>query len=163
MDSIIYYCNWIIFMVVLVFSSVSCAHKPQWQGQTELLDIAADFYLQWDERTGEMHPVNDMDIDWMTPKDKGYVTESTIGFWVCGTMTIRIDRDAWAMLDGYEKEQLVFHELGHFIFMRDHDTDTFTCYEMRGGCPYSLMYPEMIPSAVYRKHHELYMTDLFGG
>lgn len=163
MVTITYYFYWIIFMVFMVVSSISCAHQPHWQGQTELLSIAADFYLQWDLRTGEKHPVNDMEIDWMTPTDKGFVGEEVVGFWRNGTMIIRIDRDTWAMLDGYEREQLVFHELGHFIFLRPHDTDTFPCYEMRVGCPRSLMHPYMIPTVVYKQYHEMYMTDLFGG
>jgi hypothetical protein len=53
-----------------------------------------------------------------------------------GRKTIQIDNAYWAKASDDEKEQTVYHELGHCILGLDHNA-ALNSY----GCPISIMYP----------------------
>ena len=72
------------------------------------------------------------------------------------TPTVTISPDAWNSSTDAEREQLVFHELGHCVFGLVHVagiTDQ--------GIPQSIMDPSEISGAIYTQYHAYYMTTLF--
>jgi len=50
-----------------------------------------------------------------------------------GYREIRINKDSWDYYNHEQKEQLVYHELGHCVFNKDHDNT------LRENCPNSIM------------------------
>lgn len=69
---------------------------------------------------------------------------------------VTIDPVWWSIATPNNRENIVFHELGHCILMRDHD------YAMLApGVPASIMYPVVIPDSIYASHHTYYMYELF--
>ena len=71
---------------------------------------------------------------------------------------VLIDRDFWSFASNPEREQLLFHELGHCLLWRGHTSKTF-----RDGRPISIMNPVLILSDYeYMSNREYYLNELFG-
>lgn len=71
---------------------------------------------------------------------------------------IRIERSSWDMFGADAREILIFHELGHCLKDRDHDSAL-----LKEGCARSIMNPNIgsvLPC--YREHRERYLDELFG-
>jgi len=75
-----------------------------------------------------------------------------------GYREIRINKEFW---DGYsyeQKEQLIYHELGHCVFNKGHDNTT------RDNCPHSIMrsymFSEYEINECYLPEYEHYMHNL---
>ena len=56
--------------------------------------------------------------------------------------SVLIDKEFWDSSSESEKEELIYHELGHCAMNLDHDSELIK----DGGCPKSIMYPEMLGS-----------------
>ena len=69
--------------------------------------------------------------------------------------TTYIDRITWFSTSIFYREALLFHEMGHHILRRKHNTEL-----LYDGCPESLMYPH-INEPCYRKHKQYYIEELF--
>lgn len=96
---------------------------------------------------------------------------------------IEIDQDYWNMSTHYEKEALVYHELGHCVLYRQHtmvasNPSTIWGYIRKilislhllpkpkdiyfdDQCPKSYMYPYTIKDPCIRKHRKEYINELF--
>jgi len=53
---------------------------------------------------------------------------------------VHVRRDAWDQFDEQDKENTIWHELGHCSLGREHDETLYKDGPWR-GCPASLMYP----------------------
>ncbi len=73
-----------------------------------------------------------------------------------GIMIIKVHDESWAKMGPYEREELIFHELGHCILARPHCTA-----KDKGGMPISLMYPTMTPKDHYKKNRKEMINELF--
>lgn len=71
--------------------------------------------------------------------------------------TITIDERHWNGYNEWQRETVVFHELGHCSLIRDHEKGWNT-EEVR---PDSLMYPNIIPSDIYAENSDYYREELF--
>ncbi|HUV84453.1 MAG TPA: putative metallopeptidase [Methanosarcinales archaeon] len=83
----------------------------------------------------------------------------TIGVCYSGSDTPRIviDKSYWADATDTQKEVLMFHELGHCILGRGHDTRLDN-----GKVPVSVMYPTIF-TFWYTKKRKYYLDELFLG
>jgi len=87
------------------------------------------------------------------------VKQDTIG--ECSTNfgmipSITLLRSWWDSVDTYDREQLVFHELGHCVLYEGHYKRKFS-----NGMPQSMMYPEIIGARYYNKNRAYYIWRLF--
>lgn len=75
---------------------------------------------------------------------------------------IEIDGDTFKKYDHYAREDVVFHELGHCVFNRNHDDSEIT---LKGEkIPTSIMYPHVFGSAYYYKENlDYYYKELIRG
>jgi hypothetical protein len=72
---------------------------------------------------------------------------------------IELDPDFWNSSDDMEREELVFHELGHCVLMRDHKDDVIN--DTNGYVlPASIMYPYVMDSATYSLNRDYYIREL---
>ena len=116
-------------------------------------------------------------LSWSDKDDK----DNTVGLCEYHKRKVTIDKGYWQTLDSFEKEELIFHELGHCTLFRGHtDTKssdgTITYYvenflfmigifEKKGyledGCPASYMHPYTFGSYCIQKHRDYYIRELF--
>jgi hypothetical protein len=73
------------------------------------------------------------------------------------TPVITLSRDAWDRSSDAEREELVFHELGHCILGLTHVGGINA-----DGIPASVMNPTEIHGAIYKQFRAYYMKGLFG-
>lgn len=78
--------------------------------------------------------------------------------WSSGYAEIEIDPDFWQTFTEEQREQLVFHELGHCVFKRQHDNTT------TDNCPTSVMRSYMFNTLeiyqCYLPRYEYYIDEL---
>jgi hypothetical protein len=72
------------------------------------------------------------------------------------TPTITISQTAWESSTESEREELVFHELGHCVLHKTHQAGI-----TEAGIPQSLMNPAKIDGSVYSKNKAFYLSKLF--
>lgn len=74
---------------------------------------------------------------------------------------IVLNKQFWENSDYYQKESLVYHELGHCVFNRSHSEEMMDDEEY-GSVPKSIMYPSVIGGReVYIARHEHYVRELY--
>ncbi len=109
------------------------------------------------------HVLHDKDYFYQISTDInfGYIaqpsTESTIlAFCMIGQNYVIVDESHWHKASELQKEQLVFHELGHCELGRHHDDDVLS-----DGIQVSLMNQYQLPENVYKFYREQYIYELF--
>ena len=72
---------------------------------------------------------------------------------------VAIRESYWKNLHAYEKELLIFHELGHCVLNRDHDKSDkmMDFHKIRA----SMMYPRMLNQWDYQSYRDYYLKELF--
>lgn len=80
--------------------------------------------------------------------------EEAVGRCYWYSRNIEIDREYWDTHGEAGREQLIFHELGHCVLNRRHNTKRMQ------NCPASIMYPSLSP-ACYAKYRKEYIKELF--
>jgi hypothetical protein len=73
------------------------------------------------------------------------------------TPVITLSQSAWDSSSDADREELVFHELGHCVLMKRHEAGLLR--EL--GIPKSLMNPTKIDGSVYRQNKNYYLSSLF--
>ncbi len=73
------------------------------------------------------------------------------------TPTVTISPAVWNRIDEAEREELVFHELGHCVLRRKHVAERDDT-----GVPVSLMNPIKIDGQLYEMYSRYYLEELFG-
>lgn len=72
-----------------------------------------------------------------------------------GAKLIQVDPNFWNTANEDQREQTIFHELGHCSLGLKHITTL-----QNNGCPVSIMYPYAFGDPCYTTHHEYYMGEL---
>lgn len=72
---------------------------------------------------------------------------------------VYLDLYFWSMATPFEKEELLYHELGHCELGRRHNAYK----DRQTGCPLSIMYPTVFGlEYCYLKNRKSYIMELFG-
>ena len=84
--------------------------------------------------------------------------EGTIGLCVYSgdKRTVFLDKRTLNTYSSYQREMLVFHELGHCLLLLGHDESTD-----EDGIPLSLMYPANFNSSYYVSSRKYYLDQMF--
>jgi hypothetical protein len=70
--------------------------------------------------------------------------------------TIIVGQAAWDRISDAEREEFLFHELGHCVLRRKHKSGIDG-----SGNPVSIMHPYSMDGMTYRTHQAAYLTELF--
>lgn len=92
-----------------------------------------------------------------------YLSDHVLGMCIPVANMILINRNYWEHADYLEREQLLFHELGHCELGRwEHEDDLY--FRTRSGkiCSTSVMTPYVLSERCYFELHDYYMAELFG-
>ncbi len=73
------------------------------------------------------------------------------------TPTIIVNQTTWEAISEAEREELIFHEMGHCVLGRKHHARTRT-----SGAPESIMYPFSLTAHEYESEKQYYHDELFG-
>ncbi len=124
-------------LILLTLLTTSCASVHINEGGSRPVVHGTDYtlikYVSLFEAASKMYSDKDIDVDNIS------VTFGDIKPWgLCRTVAARseivIDRRRWDILSEQNREQLMFHELGHCILKRSH------CNEKLNGTPVSIMH-----------------------
>jgi Zn-dependent protease with chaperone function len=132
----------------------SCAKEP-------VLDVGefAPYVARFEDESrlqGNPTEVNNLIIrygEMLSPMERG-ACEIAEG----QTPSIIIRQETWDKMDEFEREELLFHEMGHCVLRRMHKSDIST-----KGVPSSIMNPYLIRGSIYRKNQGYYLRELFRG
>jgi hypothetical protein len=72
---------------------------------------------------------------------------------------IVLDETHWNKSDMYERESLVFHELGHCVLNKEHDASMISSFYFLDYRPKSIMHPYAFYE--YKIHRDDYIKELF--
>ncbi len=67
---------------------------------------------------------------------------------------IKIDKAKWNNFSDTQREQVIYHELGHCLLLQFHRSDAIA------PCPSSLMYPKVLDEKCYSEHKAIYVNEL---
>lgn len=146
--------NYLTGLLLVIGSCVGCGHL----GPTLVRDAALEPYIaRFEALYG--HPVNSRLSYYFEELDDNIIGTCTIR---PTKRLIKIDPSYWALVeDDLEREQLMFHELGHCVLNRGHD-ETLTDLGPYHDVPTSLMYPVAFAYYdYYSGFHDHYMRELF--
>jgi hypothetical protein len=77
---------------------------------------------------------------------------------VCNMLSkkIRIDEPSWKRKTKYQKEEVIFHELGHCVLGLGHDY-----YQETSRCPRSVMFWRASYRGCYKRYRNYYRKEIF--
>jgi hypothetical protein len=142
--------------LILLISLTSCGPCKH----VQVLDIEFQ-YQQYinsfeEESVKQKHQVIINDLIVITVEKLGTDIIARCHVSYLSTSRIEVSKEQWDILDDAEKEESIFHELGHCILHRGH-----TSKRDELGVPTSIMYPYMIPGSMYLWRKNELMQELF--
>lgn len=128
----------------------SSLHELPYLGDVHVQAECEQYYGRWERETG-------IPIMYVSCRIEPLNMPNVVG--VCETLhrykAIRLDAEWWKVLGAHQREQLMFHELGHCVLGRGHDTELHP-----DGRPMSIMFPNLLKAHVYGEHRHEYIKEL---
>lgn len=150
----------ITLMLCFNFKMVSSG-KPEMPRpgiNAELQPYVDRFHLQLQARCGAKTKLPAIDMDISDTSDDDPFNPDIVGWCIMYSkpLKIQIDREYFDSSTDLEREQLIFHELGHCVLERDH-----TKHKDEHKKPMSIMYPYTLSESTYVSKYREYMDELF--
>ena len=150
----------LIFLIVLL---ASCA-PPLSQQPAEVNSELVSYIDQFEEISGQRYTGRTI---FSTKEFLQQYGEQVIALcfkYTSGKKEIYIDEEFWEQADETYKQEAIFHELGHCVLNREHDSSLIagseegTIYTV----PRSIMYPYVFGGRLYTKFYDYYTQELIG-
>jgi hypothetical protein len=77
------------------------------------------------------------------------------------TPRVTINQGIWNGLNNNDRQEVIFHELGHCVLRRRHQEGEIRNFNNTAWVPASIMYPYRIPGAIYIANVDHYHGELF--
>lgn len=153
----------LVFCVLLGISVSACA--PKEKAHDAFLQVDAPFqgFVNTFEQVSadEGHPlqINDLVVQFgSTPT----LNETGICEWADNeTPRITINQRIWNTLSDYDRQEVIFHELGHCVLKRIHQNSEMMAYGGTIQVAESIMYMYRISGTIYRDNIAHYHDELF--
>lgn len=131
---------------VYVYKTAFQVNQPE-----SLKPYVARFQAAWGHSTGNLY------IEF---KDLLYNDSDIIGSceWLPGNPHVYIQKSYWSYANEAQKEQLMFHELGHCYLLRTHREEINNTVKQAMSIMHS---DRQISEGFYWLNHEYYMNELF--
>lgn len=144
------------FTIAILISSCGCRVLV---GSVEIDESAMPYVMEF-EHTFKTSTVVAISIN----DDFAFNNEKEIGHCSYGAgkpKAIHIRKSWWDKSGELDREQLIFHEMGHCVFGLAH-SDYYVDYTFGGPAVIaSIMNTTHIPAYIYRKYHEQYMKEMY--
>lgn len=144
------------YLVLFLMILTGCGHRHQMSFAPGTYMYVQRFFSYGYADGRLTTPIDDLIVT-LTPQDVPHVGRCIRG----GDFTpvIQLDPFFWNNSDDMDREQLIFHELGHCILGRGHTSQFVT---LNGETiPQSIMYPDFISEDIYTEYHDYYIIELF--
>ena len=149
----------------MIFGSLvlqSCAAKKDKQNLVQIDSDFSAFVTNFEaasKNMGRSGRISDLVVEFgSTPSmNETGVCEITEG----ETPRVTINERIWTNLSVMDRQEVIFHELGHCVLRRQHQEGTVTVGGYWGTIPSSIMYPYRIPGSIYEPNQEYYDGELF--
>lgn len=144
--------NRLVFSILLLVSASAC-------GRSAVYDVGefqpyVDRFTNEAANRGKSMKVTDLVIKYgqlQRPLERGACEISPDE-----PPTITIRQDTWLAMTEAEREELLFHELGHCVLRRLHKSDV-----AENGLPVSIMNPFIVRGDLYSLNQDYYLDELF--
>lgn len=156
-----------IALIALMSTSCSRGHKHQLSIDPAFQSLYIQF-LNDAAHNGRFLSVNDLIIRF---EDLGPIDSTRVG--KNGQCALETDKTPvisintnpdgpfhWQYESATLKENLLYHELGHCVLHRLHNTAVWTAPDA-SNIPVSIMFPTLINELSYIKYHAYYLNELF--
>ncbi len=147
----------------LLVSASACApqekeHEHFLQVDAPFVDFVHNFEVSASEE-GRSVQITDLVISFgSTPN----LNETGVCEWAENeTPRVVINERIWNTLNDYDRQEVIYHELGHCVLRRIHQNGTMMGYNGTLQIAASIMYPYRIAGSVYRDHMGHYHGELF--
>lgn len=149
-----------IALLGLVLSTTACGVAPKHNATVSIDPTFTEYVARFEDaahQAGHKVRVNDLIVAF---GDTGSNTETRglCAFAEGETPAVTINQQAWDSSTDDEREELIFHELGHCLLGLKHVAGINT-----DGIPASIMNPVEITSAIYAQNRAYYLHTLFDG
>jgi hypothetical protein len=132
---------------MLIVFLVGCGKGPVYQDDTfrPYVDMFKNYYQ--------------VDTSYLTIKFNK-LKNNNVGICYFSQIKVEIDSEFWSLATEDEKEQLIFHELGHCVLGLSHNTNLIT-YDKDNTVfiPESIMYPKIFAKFGYYKEYRNYYFE----
>jgi hypothetical protein len=151
-------------IVFLAVSASACApkerpHELQLQIDAPFQQYVSAFEQAASQEQGTALVINDLVVSFgSTPS----LNETGVCEWAENeTPRITVNERIWNTLDDYDREEVLFHELGHCVLRRVHQDGEMPAYGGAMRVPVSVMNPYRIRGTIYRDNIAHYQDELF--
>ncbi len=151
----------VLAVAALSVLAVGCG-KGQEEEHTPVVDVGPfASYVTSFEQDAAAHGASVKITDLKMQFGKVDIDGETGGRGVCEVATnmtpvITIDQTAWESSDEDERQELIYHELGHCVLNKTHEEGTNSI-----GIPASIMNPYKIDGSIYAQYRSFYLSKLF--
>lgn len=144
---------------------VSCGAKKVYHTELSIHPNAAKYVGTFESQLGK--DIKDLKVTYAKLSDDRVLGYCEIGTrvnreygvevvdHVYATPKIVLNTTHWEKLSLASKEQLIYHELGHCVLGRPHET------RLENKTPVSLMYPYHLGTEIYVSNYASYISELF--
>lgn len=147
--------NFLIIFFIFLYTC-SCASLFSTRKYTyEHVDVRAMPYIKSFEREAGFK-IPFVRVAFVSSFGKKHEKKKTIGLCDKVAQQIYLPGYKWDDMDEYQREELVFHEIGHCVLGKKHDKRKIK----DSDCPYSIMHPKVIPTKCYKKYRRHYINQL---
>lgn len=122
---------WFLVVIAAIASAQGCASRVGGSDQSSVEDTIAPYFQRFEDRIG----VSTEGISGAT----SYLSGQLIGqctITETGARIVEVDANYWSKATDSQKEETIFHELGHCAMGLGHNAE-----KNSDGCPVSIMYP----------------------
>jgi hypothetical protein len=153
----------LVFCVLLGVSASSCAPKEKQHESFLQVDAPFQDYVHNFEtvsaQEGQSIQIDDLIVQF---GDTPTLNETGVCEWADNeTPKITVNERIWNTLNDYDRQEVIFHELGHCILKRVHQTSEIMGYNGSVQIAESVMYPYRISGTIYRDNIAHYNDELF--
>ncbi len=153
----------LVFCALLGVSASACAPKEKQHDSFLQVDAPfQDFVHNFETvsaEEGQSVSISDLVVQFgNTPT----LNETGVCEWADNeTPKITVNQRIWNTLNDYDKQEVIFHELGHCVLKRVHQNSEMMAYNGTVQVAASIMYPYRISGTIYRDNITHYHDELF--
>lgn len=143
-------------LILLSFLVIGCAQAPELKPRLEIEPRLQEYIELFEiESINHKHPIQITNLVARFGSTT-YLGEDVIGYCQLSyPPLVVIDLEFWEGAELMERENLMFHELGHCVLNKDHND------ELTNGFPSSIMNSCLMDSRMYELNRDFYLFELF--
>jgi hypothetical protein len=151
--------SFIIFTLIVVLYILGLVQYKKWKNDPLIIDEEFQSLFQSFKKDAKKYKVNAQFTD-LTITFSPFSLGQAAATCYPALNTIYVSREELNVFDESGKKVLIYHELGHCVLGRLHETHIYKTENL--NCPKSIMFPYLDPTVnCYAVYEDLYIEELF--